>query len=198
MFPWPFRSPEVLHREQSRLVIVDVQEKLVPAIADRHGVIASARFLAEGAKLFGVPIHTTEQYPQGLGPTVPELAGFATDKPAKKRFSGVEALGWPPAAELTDGRHQIVLAGIEAHVCVLQTAFDLMAMGYSVFLPVDALGSRSLFDREVAIERLRDAGAVVTTVEAALFEWCESADAAEFKTLSALLKNRTPRMGFHS
>jgi nicotinamidase-related amidase len=192
MPPWPFRSPEVLHRGQSRLVIVDVQEKLVPAIANYTSVVAGARFLAEGARLFGVPTHITEQYPQGLGPTVSELVEFGPVEPAKQLFSGVEALGWPPASEITDNRHQIVLAGIEAHVCVLQTAFDLLAMGYSVFLPVDALGSRSMLDRETALGRLRDSGAVITTVEAVLFEWCETAAAPEFKSLSAMLKQRKP------
>jgi len=193
--PWPLRSPLVLHREQSRLVIVDMQEKLLPAISGRTSVVDWVKFLAEGAKLFGVPIHITEQYPQGLGPTIPELAAFANPRPAKQRFSGVEALGWPAASETEDGRHQIVVCGIEAHVCVLQTVFDLIAMGYSVFLPVEALGSRSPFDREVAIERLRDAGATIITVESVLFEWCETSGAAEFKTLSAMLKERASRRG---
>jgi nicotinamidase-related amidase len=191
MSTWPFRSPQVLHRQHSRLVIVDVQEKLIPAIFDANAVIASDRFLCEGARLFGVPIHITEQYPQGLGPTVSALAEFAADRPSKKRFSGAEALGWPPAAEITDARHQIVVAGIEAHVCVLQTAFDLLAMGYSVFVVADAVGSRSPLDKQIALDRLRDAGATIISVESVLFEWCEASDAAEFKALSAMLKSRT-------
>jgi nicotinamidase-related amidase len=195
MSPWPFRSPLVLHREHSRLVIVDVQEKLVPAIFDSQAVVANDRFLCEGARLFGVPIHITEQYPKGLGPTVAALAELAAVSPAKQRFSGGEALGWPPAAEITDGRHQIVVAGIEAHVCVLQTALDLLAMGYSVFVAADAVGSRNPLDKQIALDRLRDSGATILTVESVLFEWCEASDAAEFKALSAMLKARAmPRV----
>jgi nicotinamidase-related amidase len=179
-----------LHRERSRLVLIDVQEKLLPAIDAGDEVLAQCVTLGEGARLFGVPIHITEQYPQGLGGTVADLAAFAEDRPAKKRFSGAEALGWPAAAELEDGRHQVVLAGIEAHVCVLQTAFDLLALGYAVFVVDDAVGSRDFLDKEIAMQRLRDAGGTVTTTEAVLFEWCESAAAAEFKTLSAMLKSR--------
>jgi nicotinamidase-related amidase len=184
------RSPELLHRDQSRLVLVDVQEKLLAAMDDAEDVIASCRLLAEGARLLGVPIHITEQYPQGLGPTVTTLCEFAATRPAKKRFSAAAALGWPTASEITDGRHQIVLAGVEAHVCVLQTAFDLVSQGYAVSVAADAVTSRRTSDEVTALGRLRDAGVTLTTVEAVLFEWCETAEAPEFKALSGLVKSR--------
>src|SRR5437773_6031545 len=98
------RSPELLHRASSRLVIVDVQEKLVATLpeATRERLLGACHFLAEGARLLGVPVAITEQYPQGLGSTPASLAEFANERPAKKRFSGVECLGWPTAAEAMD------------------------------------------------------------------------------------------------
>lgn len=191
MQPWIFRSPEVLHRDLSRVVFIDLQEKLLAAIPQHQRLVDRCRLLAEGARLFNVPVVGTEQYPQGLGSTTPVLRDLIPQRHSKLRFSAAEVLGWPPAAEITEGRRQLVLAGIEAHVCVLQSAYDWVGMGYSVFVAADAVGSRQAIDRDTALQRLRDAGVVVTTVESILFEWCESAEAAEFKTLSRLLKEHT-------
>jgi nicotinamidase-related amidase len=190
MSVWSFRSPELLHRAHSRLVLIDVQDKLLAAIPQREQLVARCRLLAEGARLFGVPIAGTEQYPRGLGSTVSELSEFVPLPRDKLRFSAAEAVGWPPAAEADDGRRQLVLAGIEAHVCVLQSALDWLAMGYAVYVAADAVGSRCPTDRDAALHRLRDAGAVVASVESILFEWCDTAAAAEFKTLSRLLKEQ--------
>ncbi len=186
------RSPELLHRASSRLLIVDVQEKLVATLpeATRDLLLGSCRFLAEGARLLGVPTSITEQYPQGLGSTAAALQEFCADRPAKKRFSCVECLGWPSAAEATDDRFQIVVAGMETHVCVLQTVLDLLASGYQVFVVVDAVASRREIDQQVALERLAGSGAIPTTAEGVLFEWAETAEAAEFKQLSSLVKAR--------
>ena len=186
------RSPELLHRASSRLLIVDVQEKLVATLgaATRERLVGSCRFLAEGAKLLGVPIAITEQYPQGLGPTDSALREFSSERPAKKRFSCVECLGWPTAVDAVDDRFQIVVAGMEAHVCVLQTVLDLLASGYQVYVAVDAIASRHEIDQRVALERLANAGAIPTTAEGVLFEWAETSAAAEFKQLSGLVKAR--------
>ncbi len=185
------RSPELHHRDRSRVVIVDVQDKLVAAMPAGAALVANVAWLAAAARLCGVPIHITEQYPQGLGATVAALQEFASERQAKLRFSATEALGWLPALSEPEGRDQIILAGVEAHVCVLQTAFDLLAQGYQVTLTVDAIASRRETDQRVAIERLRDAGATVATSEAIAFEWMETAADPQFRALSALARNRT-------
>ena len=168
---YPDRSPELHDRQRCRVVIVDLQDKLVAAMPQPDELVANVRWLSEAARLLGVPIHITEQYPQGLGPTVPALQEFATERPAKRRFSAAEALGWPNAVEEPEGRDHIVLAGLESHICLLQTAFDLLAMGYRVTIAVDAVASRRESDRQVALQRLRDSGANVATTESIAFEW---------------------------
>lgn len=184
------RSPELLHRSSSRLVLIDLQPRLLAAMPDPARLTAACRLLAAGAKLLQVPAVATEQYPQGLGETIPELAGLVDRRVTKLRFSAAADLGWPPAAQDPDRRFQVVLAGVEGHVCVLQTALDLLSQGYSVFVPMDAVASRRELDWKLAGERLASAGAVLTTVESVLFEWCETADAPEFKRLSGLVKAR--------
>ena len=186
------RSPELLHRASSRLLVVDVQEKLVVALSDasRERLIANCRFLVEGATLFGVPVVATEQYPKGLGSTVASLAELIAERPAKTQFSALECTGWGPAAASSDDRFQVVVAGMESHVCVLQTVLDLLAAGYQTFVVVDAIAGRRDLDHQVALERMANSGATLTTAEAVLFEWCESASAPEFKQLSALVKGR--------
>ena len=186
------RSPELLHRASSRLLVVDVQEKLVVALSDasRERLIANCRFLVEGATLFGVPVVATEQYPKGLGSTVASLADLIAERPAKTQFSALECTGWGTAAASSDDRFQVVVAGMESHVCVLQTVLDLLATGYQTFVVVDAIAGRRDLDHQVALERMANSGATLTTAEAVLFEWCESASAPEFKQLSALVKGR--------
>ena len=183
-----FRNSELFSHRHSRLLLIDLQEKLVPVIADRENLLARCRLLAQGAQILGVPIHATEQYPKGLGATLPEIAEFVVERPAKVRFSCSECLGWgPPAPE---DRFQIVVAGIETHVCVQQTVLDLLALGYQVQVPVDAVSSRHDLDREVAIRRMELSGATITTAEAVLFEWCEVAGTPEFKAISKLVTGR--------
>jgi hypothetical protein len=182
------RSTELLARSASRLLIVDVQEKLTPAIPNAGQMISNCKRLITGAKILGVPVFATEQYPKGLGPIVPELASLLGDRPAKVRFSCAECLGWGFAAEQTDDRHQIVVAGMEAHVCVLQTVLDLLAHGYRVFVPADAVASRSEFDGNIALQRLSSCGATIVSTESVLFEWCEVAGTPEFKQISQLVK----------
>jgi nicotinamidase-related amidase len=182
------RSRQLLSRQSSLLVVVDVQEKLAPLIHETERLVANCMKLVECAKLFEVPAVATEQYPQGLGPTLPGLAQYFPDRPAKMRFSCAEVLNWPSAAERSDNRFQVVLCGIEAHVCVLQTAFDLLAAGFQVFLVADASSSRRQLDWQIAIERIGIAGAVVVTTESVLFEWCETAEAPEFKQFVTIVK----------
>lgn len=182
------RSPELLSRAESRLLIVDMQAKLLPFIPVASRVVHNCRRLIQGAGILGVPASATEQYPQGLGPTVGELADLLGPIPAKQRFSCAEAVDWGPLGNSTDERFKIVVAGIEAHVCVLQTVLDLIAYGFRVFVPADAIGSRAKLDWKIALDRMASAGATVTTTESVLFEWCETSAAPEFKQISALIK----------
>jgi len=182
------RSHELISRTESRLLIVDVQEKLVPMIANYERMIGNCRRLIQGAKILDVPVFATEQYPKGLGHTVAPLAELLGSVPDKLRFSCVEVLDWGLAGEQTDNRYQIVVAGIEAHVCVLQTVLDLLAGGFQVFVPADGISSRGELDWKIALERMSSGGAVITTTESVLFEWCERSGSPEFKQISQLIK----------
>ena len=182
------RSIELMSHPNSRLLIVDVQEKLLPHIPVADAVIGNCRRLIQGANILGIPVFATEQYPKGLGPTTPELTSLLGDIPEKLRFSSAEVLNWEPAAEQENHRHQVIVAGIETHVCVLQTVLDLMALGYQVFVPADAVGSRKKLDWSFALRRMSGCGATVTSTESVLFEWCEDAAIPEFKQVSQLVK----------
>lgn len=172
---------------ETALLVVDVQERLVPAIADHRRVVFNTRRLIDGAKILGIPVVATEQYPKGLGPTVPELAERLGPIPDKLTFS---CCGCPEVFQKLrdEGIHKILVAGIEAHVCVQQTVLDLLGEGWRVYLAVDAVGSRSPLDRDTALRRMDSSGAVLTTAEAALFEWCQVAGTPLFKQISRLVR----------
>lgn len=184
------RSPELTSPEQSLVIVSDMQERFMPVIPEVERLLQRCEQLLQGAEWFDIPILGTEQYPQGLGPTVPRLAKFLPNPPAKKRFSCVEALNLPAAGEREDQRFRAVLIGIETHVCVLQTAFDLQALGYEVLLPVDALASQQQQDTEIALRRLESAGMTLVTTQMLLFEWCQTAEHPRFKDLSRLVLGR--------
>jgi len=187
------RSTELVSRHTSRLLLVDVQEKLLPAIPRAEQLVASCKRMIDGANLVGVPVFATEQYPKGLGPTAKPLAELIPLRPEKLRFSCAEVLDWGPAAEQTDSRHQVVVIGMETHVCVLQTSLDLVALGYQVFVPADAVASRSEFDWKFALDRLTNSGVIICTSESVLFEWCEVSGTPEFKQLSQWIKSAPPK-----
>lgn len=186
----PLRNPELLGRTTSRLVLIDLQEKLLPHIPVSSSIIENCRRLLVGAATLGVPASGTEQYPAGLGPTVEPLRELLGELPEKVRFSATEALGWGTVTRSTDNRDQVVVAGVEAHVCVLQTVFDLLAAGWRVSVVADATGSRNKSDWQTALRRMADAGASVTCTESVLFEWCEAAGTDEFRTISRLVTGR--------
>jgi nicotinamidase-related amidase len=169
----------------SMLCVIDVQERLVPAMSDGATAVSRCRRLAEAAGLLGVPIVATEQYRKGLGATVPELAPLLPPPLEKLSFSCCGADGF--LAAIPAGVGQLVLCGLETHVCVAQTALDLLAAGYAVFLGVDAITSRHGCDRDIALRRLEAAGAVPTTSEAILFEWCRSASHPQFQAIRKLV-----------
>jgi nicotinamidase-related amidase len=174
----------------SALLVVDVQDRLLAVMPDAAGLVRDVGFLLDVANLLKVPTLATEQYPQGLGPTNAELVRrLPAERPAKVAFSCCGAPGL--LTELRQlGRPNVVVAGMEAHVCVLQTTLDLLAEGLSVFLPVDAIQSRFPIDQVTATRRLERAGAILTTAEATAFEWLGGSDHPQFKAVSKLVQER--------
>ncbi|APW63300.1 hydrolase [Paludisphaera borealis] len=182
------RATQRLTAPRGALLVIDVQEKLIAAIPDRERLVANAVRLIHGAKLLNIPASATEQYPKGLGATIPAIAELIPDRPSKLAF---QCCAVPQILEQLYGRHirHITLAGIEAHVCVAQTALELLDLGFRVQIPADAVASRSSSDQKFALRRLENAGATISTTEAVLFEWCETADRPEFKAISGLIKS---------
>jgi nicotinamidase-related amidase len=175
------------HRDGG-LLIIDAQDKLLTLIENGPLVVANAVRLVQAARELGVPHWATEQYPRGLGPTTAALAELIPHRPPKTAF---HCCVIPEIVEQLHGRkiRHVTLAGIEAHVCVAQTALELLKMGFRVQVPADAVASRGRMDWEFALRRLEHAGAVVTTTEAVLFEWVECSDSPHFKVISALVKD---------
>jgi nicotinamidase-related amidase len=177
----------LLERAKSLLLLVDMQERLVPAMADAADLTAHCGILLSAANALGVPVLASEQYPKGLGATIPDLAALAPRRLEKLEFSAYANSAIKDELSRAD-RPQIVLAGIEAHVCVLQTGLELIAAGFQVFVAADAVASRRPESREVALHRIARAGATLITAEMALFEWLRSASAPEFRTISKLIR----------
>ena len=166
------------------LLLIDLQERLMPVIADHELVVSRAMRLAEAATLLDVPVRATEQNPAGLGPTVPPLSGYPQAVLAKTMFS---AAGDPGFAALVPPAGEVVVAGVEAHVCVLQTVLDLIDAGRRVVWVADATGSRDPADRVAAIDRACLHGAEIVTSEMVLFEWLRDAKHPSFKSVHSLL-----------
>jgi len=180
-------SVKRLRPESSILILIDVQDKLLVKIPTATSLVRNAGFLLDVAKLLEVTIRATEQYPKGLGPTTGELARrLPKAVPSKTAFSCCGAGTFLEELEMLR-RPSVVLAGMETHVCVAQTALDLLQAGLHVFLPVDALAARTAVDHDAALRRLEQAGAAVTTTEAVAFEWVADAKHPQFKALSQLV-----------
>ena len=175
----------VLSPDGAVLLLIDLQERLMPVIADHEVVVARAVRLAEAATLLDVPVRATEQNPAGLGRTVPPLSGYPQAVLAKTTFS---AAGDPGFAALLPAAGEIVVAGVEAHVCVLQTVLDLLDAGRRVVWAADATGSRDPADRAAAIDRARRHGAEIVTSEMVLFEWLRDARHPRFREVHKLLR----------
>jgi len=173
----------LLHRDRAALLVVDVQEGFRP-YASFADVAESCRRLLAGARILQMPALVSEQYPKGLGPTAPELGIEEGEEMMieKTVFSAARADGFD-----LKGRPQAIVCGIETHVCVSQTVHDLLGKGVEVHVPADAVGSRHSLDYERGLERLERAGAVVSTVESALFELLERAGTPEFKEVQKLI-----------
>jgi nicotinamidase-related amidase len=178
-----------LERDRAALVVVDVQEAFRPAVVDFDRVARNVGVLVQGAKVLGLPVLVTEQYPKGLGRTVPEVARHLDDvEPIEKVcFSAAESDRFG-AALSKSGREQVLICGIESHVCVSQTADDLLADSREVHVAQDAVSSRTAENRELGLHKMERAGAVVTSVEAGLFELLRAAGTPEFKEIQRLVK----------
>lgn len=170
-------------------LLVDVQGKLAHSMYDREALFANLQRLIRGVLVLELPILWMEQYPQGLGPTVPELAALLPGRQpiAKTSFSCCGSEAFLQALAAT-GRWQVLLAGIETHVCIYQTTVDLLALGYHVEVVADAVSSRTAQNREIGLQRVRAAGASLTSVEMALFELQRVAEGARFKELLRIVK----------
>ncbi|MBP2290593.1 hydrolase [Azospirillum rugosum] len=179
----------LLNSEQSLLLVVDVQERLMPAILDADGVAANVAILVKAAKLLNVPVLATEHYPKGLGPTVAPIRELLPPGAVVEKIS-FSAVGEPSFLERLEraGRRQILLAGAETHVCVMQTALSLRALGYDVALAADASSSRKASNVALGHARLRANGVEVVSTEMAVFEWLGRGDAPAFKSVLSLIK----------
>ncbi|MGE0485765.1 MAG: isochorismatase family protein [Gammaproteobacteria bacterium] len=176
----------------SLLLVVDIQQRLGDAMPGKvlNRVLLNTKLLAAASSLLGIPVIKTEQYPTGLGPT---HALVAAELPAttvaleKVCFSCCDGDGFS-AALTASGRRQVILVGMEAHVCILQTALDLAAAGHEVYVVEDAICSRRLENYQNALDRLRQSGIVVVSAESVVFEWMGSAGHEHFKAIHALLR----------
>ncbi len=189
--PPPERSPQLLSTPSSVLLVVDVQEKLIPLIPHHRRLIWNIQRLLQAAQVLEVPAVGTEQYPKGLGPTVEPLRELLGPVPEKLSFS---CAGCEPFVEQLDveSRWQVVVAGIETHVCVQQTVLDLLARGFEPYVVADAVGARGELDHQIALRRMEAAGATVTTTESVMFEWCQRAGTPQFKQISQLVRQSPP------
>jgi nicotinamidase-related amidase len=185
------RSPELMNREDSALLVVDAQEKLLNIIPQSARIVWNIRRLLDAAVALGVPFAGAEQYPDRLGPIAAELKERLGPVPDKLCFSA-GVCGGIFEAWKNDGRYRVLVCGIETHVCILQTALDLSAAGFEAYVAVDAVGARAAIDHDTALRRMDSAGVILTTTETAMFEWCRTAEAPEFKRISALTKEKSP------
>jgi nicotinamidase-related amidase len=184
-------SARTLDRERAALVVVDVQEAFRAVVADFGRVADETATLIRGARLLELPVLVSEQYPRGLGETVAEVLDALGEDPARPVAARLEKTAFSAAAADgfdLEGRAQVLLCGIEAHVCVSQTAHDLLDRGIEVHVAEDAVGSRTAANRDLGLRKMERSGAILTSVETALFELLEAAGSDEFKAVQRLVK----------
>jgi len=178
-------SARTLDRERAALVVIDVQEAFAKAVEGFDAVAAQTAILVRGARILGLPVLVTEQYPRGLGDTVApvrEALGDEIERLPKTVFSAVRADGFD-----LQGRDQALVCGIETHVCVNQTVHDLLGGGVETHVAIDAVGSRTAANRNLGLRKMEESGAILTSVETALFELLGEAGSDEFKTIQKLV-----------
>ncbi len=178
----------MLEVDNTLLVVIDVQGKLAQSMHEKAGLFENIRKLIQAAGVLGVPIIWAEQNPAGLGPTVGEIAELLSGKPiAKVSFSCCGERRFVEELEKLN-RRQVLLCGIETHVCVYQTAIDLLERDYEVHVVADAVSSRTAGNKDVGLAKMKDAGAGITSVETALFELLKVAEGDRFKAILRIVK----------
>ena len=183
------RHPKILQREKTTLLIIDIQEKILPVINEIENVILNTLKLINGFKVMNIPIFYTEQYPKGLGSTEKRIKEALENSEAIQKMSFSCSGAGDLFNELKNKNiSQVVVCGIESHVCVQQTVLDLIANGFQVDVAADAVSSRRKFDFEMALNRMRTNGAEVTTTESILFELLNVCGTDEFKAVSKIVK----------
>ena len=174
--------------DNSLLLVIDVQEKLRPVVYEQQKIIQNIQVLMQGAMVLGLDMLLTEQYPKGLGHTIPELS-YTTNTPVfeKECFSCLLQESIKTHVEQA-GKNHLILCGVESHICVLKTALDAVAQGYTVHVVADAVSSRTSENKALALERMRQAGVLIVSLEMILFMLIDRAGTAEFKAISKLIK----------
>ncbi len=178
-----------VQKENTAGLVVDIQERLYPHIHEHEAIARNTGILVKGMKVLGVPVLVTQQYTQGLGPTIPGLLDLIKGFPVieKTAFSCCDEPEFIRALAETH-KQFILIAGIESHVCVLQTVIDLVERGYQPILVEDCVSSRKANDKSISVRRMRKEGAIVTSYESILFELCRYSGTDEFKSISKLVK----------
>jgi nicotinamidase-related amidase len=178
----------MLNTDSTALIVIDIQVALTRVMHEKDRLIDKARRLVQGANALGLPIILTEQYPKGLGHTIPEIAELIEPEPVEKTaFSCCGEEAFVAAVEAL-GRRQLLLCGIETHVCVYQTARELAERGYEVEVVADAVSSRTIGNKLIGLDRIKAVGAKLTTVEMALFELLKVAEGDAFKQVVKIVK----------
>lgn len=179
----------LLDRHDTVLLIIDLQKRLLPVIAGGDEVIANTAVLIQAAQRLGIPIIFSEQYPKGLGHTIDDIASLCRTSPVFEKIS-FSCAGCQELMKYLDGsgKKSVVIVGVEAHVCVQQTVLDLVQRGYRCHIVADAVSSRTVRNRRLAMARMRQQGADIVTAEMAVFEWLRRADDEAFRDLSRLIK----------
>lgn len=182
-------TPGLIRRDDALLVLIDLQSRLADVMSRRDAVVAAAVLLARCARVLGIPVLVTRQYPRGLGDTVPELLDAVSDAAVvdKVHFACPAEEAFREELQRS-GKREVVLAGMETHICVLQTALALLEAGYEVHVVADATCSRRDADRDVALDRLRAAGVTVTVAESVIYEALGQAGTAEFRAVLEVVK----------
>ncbi len=179
-----------INAEDTAVLVVDYQERLLPAMSELESLMQSSKMLLNGLKELEIPMIVTEQYSKGLGPTVPEITecmGGSYKPYEKNTFSGLQTEEIKAAIEAL-GKKNIIVCGVEAHVCVLQSVIDLIESGHTVILAEDCIASRKVSDKESAVKRAISEGALITSAEAILFELTVGSKSPHFKAISKIVK----------
>lgn len=195
-----FEGHSILRHDQldidrAMLLVIDIQEKILPLIGGPERVVANSRKMIEAARVLEIPVLATEQYPKGLGYTVNTLKKGLRASEAKIVEKPAFSCWAEPAvreAMLALDRTQVIIVGIETHVCVRQTVLDLISRDYATFVCADAVGGRGVLNHSIALDRMRHAGGVITTVEAVMFELCGRTDIPRFKPMLEIIKANPP------